>query len=229
MPPTLQPPPSPIEFKWKVQGFPDFVSAPRVEGGNLTFPSAPDSHVKWSFFAANRTAPNMEVANRFSHLSRSFRDEKFVRDFNQLYPSIKGLSVEVSAGSPMLFAKVEDLPEKIPLSLASGGMSKLAAILLAMPEMEGGLIMIDEIENGIYYKRLPMVWKALLEFSRVYNCQLFVSTHSGECIDAAATLAQETPEEFSVMRTVLEKGETQVRHFNGDRFGDAIEENIEIR
>jgi predicted ATP-dependent endonuclease of OLD family len=228
-PVTVLPTPSPIEFKWTVQGRPVFVSAPTFEGNNIVFPPAPDSHVQASFFAANRTAPNVEVANRFSRLSRSFRDEQFVRDFNKLYANITGLSVEVTAGSPMLFAKVESIPEKIPLTLASGGMSKLAGILLAMPEMENGLILVDEIENGLYHKRLPFVWKALVEFSRIYKCQLFLSTHSAECIEAAASLAEEAPKEFSIIRTVLENGETKIRHFGGDKFVEALEEHVDIR
>ncbi len=81
----------------------------------------------------------------------------------------------------------------------------------------------------VTYRMFDDVWKALLEFSRTYKCQMFVSTHSSECIEAAADLAQETPEDFSIMRTVLEKGQTKVRHFGGDKFVEAQEEHVDIR
>jgi hypothetical protein len=186
-------------------------------------------HVKASFFAANRVAPGAEVSNRFSQLSRTFEANKFIGRFQKLYPRIRDLSVEVTAGAPMLFAAVEGIPEKIPLTLASGGMSKLASILLAMPDQEGGLILVDEIENGFYHQHLPEIWKALLEFSNMYNCQLFVSTHSAECLESAANLAKEQPGEFSIVRTVLEEGETKIRHLSGKMFADALEENIDVR
>ena len=185
--------------------------------------------MKASFFSANQTPPSLEATNRFSSLSRTYRNDDFVRDFNKLYKNIKNLSVEVTAGSPMLFAEVDGLPEKIPLSLASGGMSKLAAILLAMPDQTGGVILVDEIENGFYYKRLPMMWEAVLDFARSNDCQIFASTHSAECLEAAAALAEKNADEFSVIRAVLRDGETKLRQFGGDKFIDAMNENIEIR
>lgn len=108
-------------------------------------------------------------------------------------------------------------------------MNKLAGILLAMTEQKGGLILIDEIENGFYYNKLPMVWSALLDFCREYDCQIFASTHSEECLAAAAELAESCPDDFSIIRTVQKNGETEVRQFGGENFSDALSENIEIR
>lgn len=129
----------------------------------------------------------------------------------------------------MLFAKVKDLPEKLPLSLASGGMSKLAAILLSMSYYSGGVILIDEIENGLYHKTLPSVWDAILKFARQYDCQVFASTHSDECLRALADYAQQSPEEVGVIRTHMKDGASSVLCFGGDKFTDARAENIEIR
>ncbi|MCH8197546.1 MAG: AAA family ATPase [Proteobacteria bacterium] len=228
-PPKVVPHPSPIEFKWDIHGHGTIKVEPRFEGDKLIFDPVPPYHVKGSFFAANQAISTLETANRFSNLSRKFRHEEFIKSFNHLYENITNLSVEVTAGSPMLFAVVNGLPEKIPLTLASGGMSKLAGILLAIPEQAGGVILIDEIENGFYYRRLPMVWKAILDSARAYNCQIFASSHSAECLNAVAAFAEESPDEFSVIRTVLKEGEVQVRQFGGDKFADAIAENIEIR
>jgi hypothetical protein len=220
---------TPIEFKYKVKGLREFTIAPTFEDGNLVYPPAPASHIKGSFFAANRSAPSTEVANRFSALSKSFLEGEFIEKFTHLYNGISTLSIEMVAGAPMVFAGVESLPEKIPLSLASGGMSKLAAILLAITDQSGGIILVDEIENGFYYKRLPLMWNAILDFARFYHCQIFVSTHSEECLKAAASLAEKSPEEFAIIRTSLEGGETKVRSFAGEQFVMAMQEDMEVR
>jgi len=190
---------------------------------------APESIIKAVFFASNRTTPGFEVANRFSLLSRTFRDAPFIEKFNQLYPNIIDLSVEVDTAGPMLFAKVGSLPEKIPLSLASGGMSKLAAILLSMPAYPGGVILIDEIENGLYYKQLGIVWDAILDFANEYDCQIFASTHSIECLKALVPLAAKNPAELGVIHTYTRDGESKLLCYGGDKFADAIAEEIEIR
>jgi hypothetical protein len=220
---------APFQFRYKIGDQKPFNIEPYFDGDKLIYPPAPATHVKASFFAANRVAPGGEVSNRFSRLSRTFEAEKFIERFTKLYPRIQDLSVEVTAGSPMLFAAVEGLPEKIPLTLASGGMSKLASILLAMPDQEGGLILVDEMENGFYHRSLPEIWKTLLKFATLYDCQLFLSTHSAECLESAAELARENPREFSIVRTVLEDGETKLRHLGGDKFIEALSENIDIR
>jgi len=172
---------------------------------------------------------NEEVTSRFSELSKNFESGGFIEQFSKLYPTIKNLSVEVSGGIASIFAEVNGLPKKIPLSLASGGMSKLSAILLGITQQAGGVVLVDEIENGFYYNRLPMVWSALDQFSRANNCQLFISTHSAECLRAAAKIAAVNPSDFSIMRTVMGSEGTAVRGFDGARFADAIEDDIELR
>lgn len=228
-PVKVVPEPSPIEFRWRVQGHPDITVTPTFEGENLVFPPIPESYVRAAFFASTRVAPPSESANRFSQLSRKFLEQEFIDQFTKLYANIPDLSVELSAGTAMLFARVSGIPEKIPLASASGGMSKLAGILLAMPEQAGGLILIDELENGLFHRRLPIIWKTLLEFSRYYRCQLFISTHSAECLDAATRLAQEHPEEFAIIRTYLVEGKTQFRRLSGDKFVAAMEEQMDVR
>jgi hypothetical protein len=220
---------STIEFNWNIHGYGEVRIAPRFEGDSLVIDPPPRQHVRASFFAANRVLPSLEVANRFSELSRHFKADEFIQSYHSLYEKIQSLSVEVDTGAPMLFAAVNGLPRKIPITLASGGMSKLAAILLAFPEQSGGLILVDEIENGFYYQRLPLVWQALFDFAREYDCQVFASTHSDECLGAAAELAEKHPDDFSVIRTVLEDDGTKVRHFGGNKFVAAREEHIDIR
>lgn len=228
-PPRATPQPASFEFKWKIQGFPDVTVAPVFQGDKFVFPPVRDAYVKAAFFAANQTTSSLESASRFSRLSCAFKVEEFTKKFSDIYSNIDDLSLEVALTSPMIFARVKSIPAKIPMSLASGGMNKLVAILLAITDQVGGLILIDEIENGFYHKSLPLVWNAILKFATDYHCQVFASTHSLECLTAAATVAKSRPEDFAVLRTVLKNGETMLRRFDGDKFAEAMDENIEIR
>jgi putative AbiEii toxin of type IV toxin-antitoxin system len=194
--------PLPIEFRWQTPLRNDLVIYPRFEDGRLYLPYMPETEIRASFFAANRTYSALETAQRFSSLSKSFGDEKFVRLFTEHFHRITGLSIQSSAQVPMLFATVTNIPEKIPLSLTSGGMNKLAAILLAPANQPGGVVIIDEIETGFYHKRLPMIWKSIHALAVEYKSQVFASTHSAECLEAVAELAEQYPEDFSIIRPV---------------------------
>jgi len=125
---------------------------------------------------------------------------------------------------------VEGLQNKVPLSSVSGGMFKLAAMLLSITDMSNGFVIFDEIENGFYYERMPGIWRTLLDFSQKYNCQLFVSTHSQECLRALQSVIRpEEIGEFSFLRIVKKGAESVIREFDGQRILDAIESKIEIR
>jgi RecF/RecN/SMC N terminal domain len=220
---------SPITFTWKAPNGFKHSSSPFVFEGQMRIPGGPPSLIESTFFAANHTYSANEIANRFSLLSRTFKEREFINLFGQHFKNILDLSVEVSAGTPMLFAKVENIKEKVPISLASGGMNKLAAILLAFSFQPGGVVFVDELESGFYYKRFPQVWDSISSLARNYNVQLFVTTHSAECLAAAAELAKENPDEFCLLRTVMVNGLTRIRRISGQKLAAAQQEDIEFR
>jgi len=229
-PPRVIPFRAPIQFVYKVRNEPDDIVEPYFDQGNIQFtPAIHNDPLKVSFYASNRTPPHQESAKRFSELSQNFKQVAFQEQFSRIYPTISDISVELSGGAPALFAAVKGLSRKIPLTLASGGMNKLVAIMLAMSAQQGGLVLIDELENGFYYSHMPVIWESILSFSREFNCQVFASTHSYECLSVAAELAKEFPSEFSIIRAMKKDGETQLHSYGGAKFADAIEENIEIR
>jgi hypothetical protein len=219
----------PIEFRWEIRGAAPEVARPFFQGGRLIFPQVSGRYVKAAFFASNQTAGSLETVGRFSNLSRTMEERPFVENITRVFPRIKNISVELSAGAPMLFAQVSNLDNKIPLSLASGGANKLSAILLGIAEHPGGVVIIDEIENGLYYKKLRLIWTILLEFAQKFNCQIFASTHSLECLQAAAEIAEHNSDKFCMMRTVASNNGTLVRYFDGNKFSGAVLDDIEVR
>jgi len=219
----------PMAFEWKApKGF-KLKVYPTVQDGSVKFPPMPDSTIKSAFFAANQTFPVFETVNRFSELSRVYKEKEFIHLFNKHFKDIVDLSIEVNASSAMLYASVSGLKEKIPINLASGGMNKLVAMLLIFPSQPGGVVFIDEIENGFYYKKIPLIWESILALSRAYDVQVFASTHSAECLGAAAALAADNADDFSLMRAVMDRGATRIRQISGRKFVNATEENIDLR
>ena len=219
---------APVLFKWK-SGDNEFKVRPLIENGEMKLPVGPRLATETFFFAANHTYSSRETAGRYSMLSRSFKESEVIGLFKEHFKNVEDLSIEVGAGAAMVYAKVASMPEKVPLSLLSGGMSKLASILFAIPSQKNGVVLIDEIENGLYYKRLPVVWKSLHAFCKKYDTQVFASTHSAECLHAAAELATKFPDDFSVAYVGSKDGASTLRQFGGDKFVDAINDEIEIR
>ena len=59
------------------------------------------------------------------------------------------------------------------------------AVLLAITSQSGGVVLVDEIENGFFHTHLDVIWQAIFNYA-IYDCQIFASTHSAECLRAVA-------------------------------------------
>lgn len=53
-----------------------------------------------------------------------------------------------------------------------------------MLSFQNGVVLIDEIENGLHHSVLAKVWEGIFQWAIKYNVQVFASTHSIECIHA---------------------------------------------
>ena len=105
------------------------------------------------------------------------------------------------------------------------GMSRILSLALAIASVPGGIVLVDEIENGIHHSVMEEVWKAVGAFARSYDVQLFATTHSYECIGAAYRAFDEDKEDelrlFRIQRN--RDGKYQTVKFNRERIGNAFE------
>ena len=197
-------------------------------GVNIT-PAPVSLEKETLFYPANTKHDLGEAAERFSELSKKGNTKKVVNTIKKLYPFIQDLSIELDLGQPSIFASVEGIKEKMPIQYLSEGVYRLLSILLGIVSYPSTVIIIDEIENGLYYETFDEIWRTLLEFAKEYNTQLFITTHSQECLNAAANVAKGHEEKFSLLRTEIKDKEWQVKRFNGLAFRMAIEQNGEVR
>lgn len=76
-------------------------------------------------------------------------------------------------------------PNLVSLTLMGSGVVRAIGIAAAIPNFSSGVVLIDEVEVGIYYKRLKEFWGFLFKLAQTYDVQIFASTHSLECVNAA--------------------------------------------
>ena len=169
------------------------------------------------------------TARLFSDLSKREQHRSVVEAVSELFPMVLGLSVEVQGGSNAIFASVRGLTQKLYVGSLSGGINKYLAALLLIASQPRGAVAVDEFENGLYYRNLEAIWKSIVEFSRVKNTQLFVTTHSLECLRAMLPAISEAPDDFCLLRAERQNGESLIRVFDGEHFEAALEQNFEIR
>jgi len=143
------------------------------------------------FLSARRRPSSQENTARYGQLELTDSHYDLIPALKIIEPRLKRISTLVIGKSPMLYADI-GLGRMLPLAALGDGLGGLASLLLAISSAPGGVVLIDEIENGLHYSILVKVWQAVAEAARLYNTQVFATTHSWECIRAAHEAFKET-------------------------------------
>ncbi|OFW28783.1 MAG: hypothetical protein A3J28_06175 [Acidobacteria bacterium RIFCSPLOWO2_12_FULL_60_22] len=216
-----------IKFFWKT---PEGETESKIEltPEGLRIPN-PRNAYRMIFLNPQTFQSPKENADRFSSLDKKNQEQPIIRAVSALFPQVLGLSIQVKADSPGLFAHVSGVDRKMPIGLLSAGIHKFLAILLAISASPQGAVLVDEIENGFYYKLLTPMWQQLMKHCHYNKCQLIVTTHSKEFLDSIVPLVKGNENDFCLLRTERENGEARVLSFGGKEFASAIESGFEVR
>jgi predicted ATPase len=165
-----------------------------------------------------------------AQLVKENRESEILELVQREYPEVKitGLAV-IGSPFPAIWASIPYLPEKIPISLLSSGINKFVTLIVAAHFYKRGLLLVDEIETGTYFDRLPSLWAALHRICKDNDNQVFATTHSYECLEAALEVIRADEKEFSLIRVRRSNGESTAKQFVGRDVVSAIEEGVEIR
>jgi ABC-type dipeptide/oligopeptide/nickel transport system ATPase subunit len=142
---------------------------------------------------------------------------------------IRATSQVKSVVNRVPFAKVQTDEEPIPLRAMGDGVNRLFGIALALVHAKDGLLLVDEIENGIHYSVQADLWRLVFETAARLNVQVFATTHSYDCIKAFEEAARESEEEGVLVRLARKGDRTLVGEFDERELEIAVEGEIEIR
>lgn len=120
----------------------------------------------------------------FSEVEGANRQEEVLASLRLIEPRLRRLSLLLLGGKPVIHGDV-GLSRLVPIPLMGEGMRRLLSIVLAIVTAPGGRVLIDEIENGLHYSVQENVWKVIAQAARQADVQVFATTHSYECIQAA--------------------------------------------
>ncbi len=149
----------------------------------------------------------------------------------QVDPTIKNLTL---GHNRMLYVD-NDLDRLIPINLLGDGIRRLLGVILAIYNSRNGIVLIDEIDNGLHFSALKSLWKSIIYTANKSNVQVFVSTHNYETIKYLTECLEEEEFEkyqdqvktFTIRK--LENGEHKSYGYDYSQFKNAIIEEIEMR
>jgi hypothetical protein len=183
-------------------------------------------------FLASSGLGREETGRLWDTVALTEDEETIVTALRSISPSIEKIVLVQSPNARntrTLMAKLEEFPEPVPFRSLGEGVEHLLSIALALIKARNGVILIDEVENGIHYSVQPALWDMIFRQSRRWNIQVFATTHSWDCVEGFQVAASRADGRGSLFRLERRGSDIRTVHFVPREIEIARRESIEVR
>lgn len=127
----------------------------------------------------------------WSAVSMSESEDYVIKALQIIEPRIKRFNILTSdsIGSEqgfIPFVLLEGENNRVRLSSMGDGINRILTIILSLINCKGGIFLLDEFENGLHYSVQSKLWDIIFELAKNLDVQVFVTTHSNDCIKSFA-------------------------------------------
>lgn len=184
-----------------------------------------------AYFSPRQASNLNEDSERLGRVELSNSAEHVTEILRYIVPEIKTITAIRIQDSSLIYADIGK-SRKVPIAYMGDGISRLLSIILAIATCKGGIIFVDEIENGLHYSVIENIWCGIIKAAKIFNCQIIATTHSHEFLVSACTSFKKSSasdNEFSYIRLVNRNDSVSCKIFDKDLLDFAIESEMEIR
>jgi AAA15 family ATPase/GTPase len=136
------------------------------------------------------------IAERFLELAKNTENKSKLIELLNLFTKIEDIDVRKvgdefanRTGQISIATKENGFQ---PITTFGNGFIRYFSIVLGLLSSNEKVVKfaIDEIENGIHHSKLDELWSVIFNLVKEKNIQLFISTHSEECIESFSKVAK---------------------------------------
>lgn len=127
------------------------------------------------------------------------------------------------------FVVLSGKSDKYRLSTMGDGINRVLTIILSLLNSRGGILMIDEFENGLHYSVQRELWGLISDLARKLDVQVFATTHSNDCIKSFLHATGESGKSRLIRLEKRDSGEIAVVYDEPDELDYIANNDVEIR
>ena len=158
------------------------------------------------YFPIFKIFEHTALVNNLSEIIKDKGASKIVNLLKQVDARINGINV-VSNG---IFLDLEGFPKLIPIEISGDGLRKILSVIISIYGVgKGGIVLIDEVENGLHFSTMPKFWRGIINAAHQVGVQLFITTHNEEFLQSLSQTAQE--DEYKYIQN-------DIRYYNLKRY-----------
>lgn len=183
-------------------------------------------------FVPSRGTMGDEVSKWWDNITLTAFEEDVLSALRVIHSEVSRISVIASKNSNnhrVFMVKTTNLDSPIPLKSLGEGMVRIIEIALAMVNAPHGIVLIDEIENGIHFSVQSDMWRLIFDISERLGVQVFATSHSWDCIEAFQSEAVKNIGEGRLLRLENHGKNITATIFNEDELSIISRDRIEVR
>lgn len=177
--------------------------------------------------------PTTLLTSLWDKIALSEKEDIIISSLNNFFPGIEGIrpvNHPERKDERQFVIKMKN-KSVFPISVMGDGIMKIMNAIIPFANAANGIVLIDEIENGIHYSIQSKLWEILLELADKFNVQVFATTHSWDCIDGfqRALNSFQDPSQGLLLRLSKRNDDIISTSLDARELAIATRENIEVR
>jgi hypothetical protein len=173
-----------------------------------------------------------EMGRLWDTIALTEDEDTIVDALRSISPSIEKIVLVQTPNSRIertLMVKLEEFSEPVPFKSLGEGVEHLLSISLALIRARNGIILIDEVENGIHYSVQHSLWEMIFKQAKRWNIQAFATTHSWDCVEGFQSASSTSRGSASLFRLERRGAGIGAVRFEPKEIEIARRESIEVR
>lgn len=172
----------------------------------------------------------VDAAIRFGKLVAMKRQQPLVDALKIVDARISKLESITTETGPELLAEIGE-DRMMPLTWMGDGMLRILGVVTSVVLSPNGIVLVDEIENGLHYSVMRDLWAAVFKAATDQNVQVFAATHNDEMIAAALDAAKlmNAQDALRAFRVDLVNGSTEAVEYDAKLMAVALDSEQEMR
>lgn len=147
-----------------------------------------------------------------------------------LVPDLEKILLIGESGTRTVLCRLHGVARPVPIRSMGDGVNRVFGLAVGIAHARGGIILIDEVENGLHHTAQRDVWDSIFRLSERLHVQVFATTHSWETVVAFQRAANQSWMKGMLYR--LERdfdGHTRAERYTEQEVAIAAEQQIEVR
>ena len=191
--------------------------------GNIDAPSKDrDDFVRTTMLSARAYSSLARDAQQFSFLLKIKEEKDVIDGLHIIEPKVQRTEVLSEPSGPSIYLDI-GLDALVPLAVCGEGVVRLFSIIVELIASRNGVLLVDEIDNGLHYSVMPELWALLGELVAKHQVQVFGTTHNDDLIRSALTVFAEREGVLGLFR-IDQRGDEHVMVGYSDEAMEAVRE-----